>query len=319
MTHQVRFYNRHPAILLCGIGMLAVAPLIFSTGIGSIASFTDTCLHLIRFCLATLAEFDFLLHGLPLALIGFGLAGASVRRISSVRRGAGMIQRIPTCEPTRTQAVGRLAERYKLQDRVTVMLGSPRAPAFTAGLLRPRIYIFEGLERVLSEAELEAVFLHERHHVRNYDPLRGVAARLVADAFFWIPMVRNVLTDFVTRIEFAADDAGRVVGDVVLASAILKVAEFTTADIAAASGFVSHPLVQQRVERLLDGDRAEVINAPKPRVIALSFIALAVIWTLSIASSAAHASHLPDSSGHCPHHHEMGVLHAAQTPPGTNR
>lgn len=310
MIHHSRFLNQHPALVLCVIGFFAFGPLIFSTGIGSIASLTDTCVHLIRFCLATLERFDFFLHGLPLALIGTGITAATLRRFRSVRLGVRIILRIPTRAPSPSELVGRLAERYELQDKVRVTVGPSLAPAFTAGLIRPRIYISQGLEHVLSEPELEAVFLHERHHLRSHDPLRGVVARFVADALFWIPMMSNVLADVLARMEFAADDAARAAGDVVLASAIIKVAELRTVDIAAAATFVTPTLVEQRVERLLDGDAATTIEATRPRSVALSIAVLAILWSLGVASSAAHASHVPDSSGHCPHHHELGVLHA---------
>ncbi len=44
--------------------------------------------------------------------------------------------------------------------------------AFTAGLLRPRVYLGAGLLVDLQPEEVEAVLLHERHHARRYDPLR---------------------------------------------------------------------------------------------------------------------------------------------------
>ncbi len=44
--------------------------------------------------------------------------------------------------------------------------------AFTAGLFRPRIYLGAGLVAALRPNETEAVVLHERHHLAQYDPLR---------------------------------------------------------------------------------------------------------------------------------------------------
>lgn len=52
------------------------------------------------------------------------------------------------------------------------LLAIDGAVAFSAGLLRPRIYVSTGLLRRVSGPELEATLLHERAHVRRRDPLR---------------------------------------------------------------------------------------------------------------------------------------------------
>lgn len=52
------------------------------------------------------------------------------------------------------------------------VLSTDAALAFTAGLLRPRIYLSPALLGELSSAELEATLLHEATHVARRDPLR---------------------------------------------------------------------------------------------------------------------------------------------------
>ncbi len=66
------------------------------------------------------------------------------------------------------------------------LLAVDMALAFSAGLLRPRIYVSSALLRRFSAAELEATILHELAHVRRRDPLRCWLVELVVWSL-WFP------------------------------------------------------------------------------------------------------------------------------------
>jgi Zn-dependent protease with chaperone function len=59
------------------------------------------------------------------------------------------------------------------------LLAADSALAFTAGLVRPRVYVGRALLRGLSAAELEATLLHEAAHANRRDPLRCWLVELV--------------------------------------------------------------------------------------------------------------------------------------------
>lgn len=61
----------------------------------------------------------------------------------------------------------------------------PGRTAFTAGLVRRRVYVGADLLVLLGPAELEAVLLHEGHHRRNFDPLRCWLVGLVLSSVPW--------------------------------------------------------------------------------------------------------------------------------------
>jgi len=79
--------------------------------------------------------------------------------------------------------------------------------AFCAGLLRPRIYISTGALDRLDAAELRAVLAHEAHHASHRDPLRLFLARVLADALFFLPVMRPLQGRYAMLAELAADEA----------------------------------------------------------------------------------------------------------------
>ena len=107
--------------------------------------------------------------------------------------------------------------------------GSPRvfehpAPqAFCAGLLRPAVYISTAAVEQLGDEELAAVLAHEAHHARLRDPLRVMFARVLSDALFFLPGVRQLGARYGALAEVAADRAAvRAIGDrAPLAAALL--------------------------------------------------------------------------------------------------
>jgi Zn-dependent protease with chaperone function len=92
-------------------------------------------------------------------------------------------------------------------------VGPPRAllfagaapQAFCTGLGRPRLYLSDGTLSVLSADELDAVLAHEEHHLRHRDPLRIFFARILADALFFLPVLRRLSERYAAMAELAAD------------------------------------------------------------------------------------------------------------------
>src|SRR5215831_6208023 len=77
--------------------------------------------------------------------------------------------------------------------RLVLRIGGSRsagggAPA-VEGLLRPRISLPAGIERVLTAPEIDAVLLHERTHARRRDNLIRLIHEIGACAFWFHPLV----------------------------------------------------------------------------------------------------------------------------------
>jgi hypothetical protein len=89
----------------------------------------------------------------------------------------------------------------------TLIIDDPLPRAFCAGLLRPRIHVSRGALDLLDDDELSAVVAHEAHHARRRDPLRIFIARALADALFFLPVLRRLAERYSALAELAADEA----------------------------------------------------------------------------------------------------------------
>jgi len=124
--------------------------------------------------------------------------------------------------------------------------------AYVLGILKPRVYVSQGLLEQTNEDDLAPVLAHERAHVTRRDPLR----RLIASAglVLHLPGIAHLLNRLLTRTqEMAADaEAARTVGDRArVAEALVRFARLRGPVRAAAMEFGSGDL-EARVRELLD-------------------------------------------------------------------
>ncbi len=139
---------------------------------------------------------------LATALIGLGVSARVAARAST---GSVELRRlIRSGRRPCPAAVREAAAAGGLDGRVDVA-DSGEAFAVTYGLFRPRVVVGAGLAGVLSPAELSAVLAHERCHLRHRDPLRLLAARLLAGYAFWLPVTGWLADRLALRLELAAD------------------------------------------------------------------------------------------------------------------
>ena len=148
---------------------------------------------------------------LPLtaALFGSGLLLLTLLRIGTAFLGQGVrtwrrLGSLPVAPlPTSLEA---LAARAGLTGRLRLV--EAEAPwALCAGLLRPCVWVSRGLVAALDGEELEAVLLHEAHHLRRRDPLRRLAAEALAEALPFWPEADRFRQALRIRLEAEADRA----------------------------------------------------------------------------------------------------------------
>jgi Zn-dependent protease with chaperone function len=308
--------------------LLAVAALfVFSTApvFGHhVAGHADRLLagrdHVWFVCLVALHEVLAPVHAMLHVLLAGGAAYAvwdRVRASRALRRTLAVLDASP---PAPGGALARAARAAGLDARrLAVVVGLPN-PAFTAGLLHPRVYVAAELDARLDEEELTMVLAHEAEHLRRRDPLRLSVLRFLARLLFWLPALRRLADDVADEAEVAADDAaGRAVADprgpLFLASALISLAAWTR-DAApmpagAVVGAASRPDLLERRVRRLAGEAVEVGTHVTRRSVGAAMSALAVAWLSGLmmvhpmpVATAAHPK-----GDHCMRHHTLAVLH----------
>lgn len=163
-------------------------------------------------------------HILPAepSLLAAALLGLAGLALIVIVRGARSALR-QSRDQLRLRAGLRLAIAGELDARAVRLFESSRPQAFCAGLLRPRVFLSAAARDRLCDTELRAVLAHEDHHVRRRDPLRLFAARVLADALFFVPALSRLERRYAELAELAADEAAvRAAGSAALASALLK-------------------------------------------------------------------------------------------------
>ncbi|MEO5511495.1 MAG: M56 family metallopeptidase [Longimicrobiales bacterium] len=309
--------------VLALVGMTPVfghhlAPRVIAMGAGS-----D---HIFGICLVALHEIFQPVHDGFHILLALGLAYAVLDRGRAwieVRRTLGSLR---IAHPLQGDifSIAAIGAGVRTQS-IFVVRGLP-ASAFTAGWLRPRIYVSARLGTLLTPRELSAVIAHEAAHVRARDPLRLSALRFLANSMFYLPTLRRLIDDLADEAEISADDSAvrelpaRALD---LASALVTVAEqHAGAAPAAAVGFQRSDLLGRRVRRLA-GERTTFGTHVTRRSLVGAAAMLLLVWVsgLIMASPlagemdgrriivAARSTTAPQHSRHCVHKGMWAVGH----------
>jgi Zn-dependent protease with chaperone function len=160
-----------------------------------------------------------------------------------------------------------------------VQVADPNPYAFTYGIWRPRVVVSTGLAEVATPDELVAVLSHENHHRRHRDPLKVLALRTWASAFFLIPLVGAVLRRVLDRQELKADRAAlRDCGVAPVAGALLKAAgEPTVAPGTALAAMGGPTLLEARITQLETGRGPHLLTAIHPSTVLASLPGIGVV------------------------------------------
>lgn len=172
------------------------------------ASCPDSSGYLDLACLFLPTHTDFGIHLLSYFLIGISLRGLFLglrlyqRQLQNTH---SMLGRLPVVHP----AIGQSklpTDRLSLTGKVH-LLNCEASICFCGGLISPAIYISRGMVRKLQPEELEALLLHEKHHLENHDPLKSLLGEALSSAFFFIPILRDILNRWRVEKEIAADES----------------------------------------------------------------------------------------------------------------
>lgn len=151
------------------------------------------------------------------------------------------------------QRVEKMATSLGLKEKVYI-LEDTNCFSFCAGILHPRILITTALVAALSDKELESVFLHEKAHIRNFDPLKMVFGKTVSWLFFFLPIFSEINKNMQATSEILAD---RFVtsfqkDDIYLRSALKKILMTPQMNFAFTPAIANTDYLEIRIHRLVN-------------------------------------------------------------------
>jgi Zn-dependent protease with chaperone function len=187
--------------------------------------------------------------GVGLAALVFFGAALFIARLWKTRRFIAQLNFATMAVPPARLA--RLLGELNLRPH-TVVLATDVPLALCAGLFPPRICLSTGLADALTDRELKAVLLHEDHHRRHCDPLRGLMAEALAAMLFFLPIAAELRDACLTSLELAADRyAARLAGRPALAGALHKLLAHPRAVQLPATGLAGLSATNARIVQLL--------------------------------------------------------------------
>ena len=214
------------------------------------------------------------------AFLAVNIGGAAIgvnalaSQLVSTRRLAG---RVGVRTIARSPEVLSASERTGLAKRV-VVVDDDQQYSFTFGALHRRVAVSRGLAEAMSPDELDAVLVHERYHVRNFDPLKVVVARSLSRGFFLVPAIGRLESRYVAMRELAADHVAlEAKGRRALAGALMKVVKGPAwPELRTAAAIGGPELLGIRIDQLESGAHPDLDRLPG-RAIAVSVLALLLL------------------------------------------
>lgn len=269
-----RAYRRKLRIALIISAVAAFAPAVLQEG--ALVRLLAECEAIVTACLSALLLLS------PIELVPFALlAGGAGYAVLHFVTQQYHLRNILRFSLDRAPAIGEplhaLGREHNLTHCTRIFDDPTPNPAFTMGLLRPRMYFSAALQSELTPSQLRAVFRHEVWHRRRRDPLRFAVLRALAHLLFWIPVMRVLAEELIEEAELMADDFAAELEDPFdVARAVVIVARYANT-IPGAVGLHGCRPIERRIRRLVGDGVAPVKLAPY-RDAVVSLVAIAAVW-----------------------------------------
>lgn len=259
--------------------------------------------HLWGLCLVAVGEMLDPVHHLFHLALAIGLGYGFWDRFTALRKMRSVLAYLDAKVPKENSDIWLAAITAGIDPSGVRVVDCLPNPAFTVGAFSPRIYVASDLGSRLSTEELAMVLSHEAAHVRRRDPLRLSVYRFLSCTFFWIPALRCLSDDIADEAEIEADDSAGTNAPLVLASAILRLADANVFPVAATVAFQNPNLLQRRIRRLAGED------TQLPSSLTRRSIAGACLSVMLVVASGLSAEQSPGGASHCRHSRSLPFAH----------
>lgn len=179
--------------------------------------------------------------------------------------------------------LNHITQQINLDGKV-IEIQSGEPTVFCYGFINPRICISSAVVNSLSGQELKAVLLHEQHHLKVYEPIKLLLVKIISNALFFIPGIKNLTRQYAVFSELAADETAtdNFKNKVPLAQALNKILaqkENRLIQKGLAISFFSQ-IIEERVNKLVDNNYIPRLNFGFIKM----FSSLAVLGVLALSA-----------------------------------
>jgi uncharacterized protein (TIGR03435 family) len=159
----------------------------------------------------------------------------------------------------------RLQGAIGVSSSVRLFTSSARVGPRVVGVFRPVVLLPDAIEEQLTDAEFEAILVHELAHVRRRDNSFSVVQSIVEAIFWFYPPVWWIGRRLIAERERACDEAVLRIGSnpETYAEGILKVCELYVKTPAACACGVNGSSLTKRIEAIVSRDVSRDLNAVK--------------------------------------------------------
>lgn len=192
-------------IVVLGLFSLSTLIILFETfkkyGIVTILSLSEMCKQMIEGY--ALRIDDPISSGLA-ALLGSILIASFVKIFTTIKKTSAKVSILEQKRSLPQEKLENLLKELDLTDKLIVIKENKHI-AFVIGILRPKIYISTKLVSDLSRKELEAVLLHEKHHLKEKHPAKLLLLSALQGSLFFFPIVKDIVAHIKISMEYEAD------------------------------------------------------------------------------------------------------------------
>lgn len=173
----------------------------------------------------------------------------------------------------------KLLKKLKIFDN-TLLIKNKIPFAFCFGIRHSKIYISTAMLKITEQKELEAILLHEKHHLRKNDTLTMLLASVAQSLFPFFPFISDLLLNFKIEKEIQADrEVIRQLGNSgPLISALRKLLSVKPYNLAFAASIAEGDTLEPRVQFLLK--RKDYVKSFRLRNVAISLFFFSVFGLL---------------------------------------
>lgn len=279
--HRLAFLA--PVALGAGVLAMSGAALVHFVTATDIAGFGKA---LGRNCAGVFAIFSrgleppHLLATLLISAAGTAFLVSLWRQVKATRRYLRTLHAADEAETS--LALEQILERLGLtRDRVRVI--AAEAPmCFSAGFIRPSIYVSTGTLNLLNRQELTAVMAHERYHLAKKDPARSAILRALSRSLFFLPIMKSLEARHAIAKEVAADAEAlrHAGGKLALAGALYKLSATHSTGMAGLAFFAERSHLAVRISAI-EGKRLRLAPFTVSRI-ASTFLVFAALFAILV-------------------------------------